>query len=286
MTPDRTSPFGVLGRVLGVGPLGGLKRFLRWFNLTVLHQALWPLMIVVVSAPQSDLAETPSDWLLVRLVGPMLAVAGSLLYLRRAFMINDRAVFQDTLTAQPFISPIQSLDPGNVEGLLIDTNETAGRAGIRRGFESILNSLLTTPTDIAFPAIARQVRYALLAVPLVVAVLRLIGGPTDDAAKIMAFGIVDVAAYHLIHFGVVPLSFANRRQGLLAGALLFGCSWGLYNALMFGLSDGSWLPGLLAGCGLGWMFGFGSLAIRRWPGGALTAAATHYLIVYLIAGFV
>ena len=68
---------------------------------------------------------------------------------------------------------------------------------------------------------------------------------------------------------------------------MFGLSWGLYNALMFGLTDdGNWLLAFAAGCFLGWLTAALSLAIRTWPGGTLTGAATHLLVVYLVAGFV
>ena len=151
---------------------------------------------------------------------------------------------------------------------------------------TVLRLLVSPPAAQRAPAIATQVRYALLALPIVISVLRLVIGPADEAAKIIVFGFVNVVAYHLIHFGVVPQSFDDRRQGLLAGAVLFGLSWGIHNALMFGLSDGAWLPGLAAVLVLGWLFGFGTLALQRWPGGWLTGAAVQFLIVYLIAGFV
>jgi len=271
---DRPSPFGILGRALGTGPLGGLKRYLRWFNLTMLQQALWPLLIAVASAPQVDLERTPTGWFLLRLAGPLLAVVVALLYLRqRSLAYTATSFFQE------------SVIPSEAEGSLVhhpqsDTqdvppekgerdsstplrsgrnDENAGPA--RNDVRALLSALVTPPASFRFPAIATQLRYALFALPVVIMFLRLLAGPVDEVAQIIVFGLVNVAAYHLVHFGVVPRSFEYDRQGLLAGAILFGLSWGFHNALMFGLSDGGWLPGLAAGLVLGWVFGFGALAL-------------------------
>jgi hypothetical protein len=129
-------------------------------------------------------------------------------------------------------------------------------------------------------------RYALLGLPFAVALMRLLVGPADEAFNIIIFGTVNVAAYHLIHFGVVPMIYDDRAHGLHVGAILFGISWALHDTLMVALTDdGSWLLALGAGLFLGWVVAGVSLLIRRWPGGAITAAATHYLVVYLVFGF-
>ncbi|MBX3071666.1 MAG: hypothetical protein KF883_14265 [Thermomicrobiales bacterium] len=298
---DRPSPFGILGRALGTGPLGGLKRYLRWFNLTMLQQALWPLLIAVASAPHVALEHTPTGWFLLRLAGPLLAVVVAFLYLRspkRSTAAVIPSVAEGSLVHDAEFG-LQEVPHGNGERdssapLRSGRNDERdgsgrndGRSGLgRNDARALLLSLITPPANIRFPAVATQFRYALYALPVVVTLLRFLNGPADEAAKVVAFGLVNVAAYHLIHFGVVPLSFEDARPGLLAGAVLFGVSWGLHNALMFGLSDGGWLPGLAAGLVLGWAFGFGALALRQWPGGWLTGAAVHFLVVYLIAGFV
>jgi hypothetical protein len=312
-----TSPFGILGRALGTGPLGGLKRYLRWFNLTMLQQALWPLLIAVASAPHVDLEETPTGWFLLRLAGPLLAVVVAFLYLRQrppSHAPSAPGAFIPRSASSAPVNPSQHAGrwhqrgmkdyrhPERSEGspaaaVSRETTVVAGDDGeilhfvqddwhVSEGSRTDVFHLITPPANIRFPAVATQFRYALYALPVVVTLLRFLNGPADEAAKIVAFGLVNVAAYHLIHFGVVPLSFEDARPGLLAGAVLFGVSWGLHNALMFGLSDGGWLPGLVAGLVLGWVFGFGALALRQWPGGWLTGAAVHFLVVYLIAGFV
>ncbi len=212
----------------------------------------------------------------------------SLLYLR--LFLDRRSVASASTTPRtPTVTPrANSVIPSEVEGegvsQLAAAVEIAPNA--TSPLPALFQTLITPPPNQRFPAAATQLRYALLVLPIVIAILRLVVGPVDEATKIILFGLVNVAAYHLIHFGVVPRSFDYRRQGLLAGALLFGLSWGLNNSLMVGLNDGDWLLGLAAGCVLGWLFGFGSLAIRQWPGGALTAAAAHFLVVYLIAGFI
>jgi len=275
-----TSPYGILGRAFGTGPLGGLKRYLRWFNLTMLQQALWPLLIAVASAPQVDLEDTPADWFLLRLAGPAIAVLVALLYLRTSPSVTSPfTATRGPSVASPFMATVPSTPNGPPDGV-------ASPATTRFRPATMLRMLISPPAAQRAPAAATQVRYALLALPIVISVLRLVIGPADEAAKIIVFGCVNVVAYHLIHFGIVPQSFDDRRQGLLAGAVLFGLSWGIHNALMFGLSDGGWLPGLAAGLVLGWLFGFGSLALQRWPGGWLTGAAVQLLVVYLIAGFV
>jgi hypothetical protein len=233
---------GIFERAVLGGRLALLRRFTRWFNLTVLQQAVWPLMIVLFSAPQVDIEETPFGWWLVRVAGPLIAATLAALYcsryLRRFWRGNPAAYQSD-------IRPVPA-------GML--------------------------PT---------QLRYALLGLPVAVAVMRLLVGSADEALKVIVFGAVNVAAFHLIHFGVVPMFYADRAHGLQVGAVLFGVSWALHDGMLVALSDdGSWLLALGAGLSLGWVVAAVSLAVRRWPGGALTAAAAHYLVVYLVFGFV
>ncbi len=67
--------------------------------------------------------------------------------------------------------------------------------------------------------------FPLLGLPMMVAAVRLIDGPTESAAKLMLFGLADVAAYHLIHFGVVVRSYPHRAHGLWVATFLFALSW-------------------------------------------------------------
>jgi hypothetical protein len=239
--PAPETPPGILDRAIGGGRLAGMKRYSRWFSLTVIQQAIWPLLIAVFGAPQVDLEDTPLDWYLGRIAGPAIAALLAWLYYRSATRDTWRTAVR-TLTAQSRIR--------------------------------------------WFPRLAGQIRYVLLGVPVVLALARIAVGPADEALKIILFGLANVAAFHLIQFAVAPLAFADRREGQQAAVLLFGVSWGLHDALMVGLTeDGSWLLAFGVGLVLGWIVAVSSLALRRWPGGALTAAAAHFLVVYLIFGF-
>ncbi|CAN5835183.1 hypothetical protein BH24CHL4_BH24CHL4_21080 [soil metagenome] len=233
---------GIFDRALLGGRLAWLKRFTRWFNLTVLQQAVWPLMIVLFSAPQVDIEESPFGWYLTRVAGPLIAATLAALYCSRylrRFWRGSPAAYQDD-------------------------------------DRSAHTSMLAT-----------QLRYALLGLPVAVALMRLLVGPADEALKIISFGMINVAAFHLIHFGVVPMFYADRTHGQQVGAVLFGVSWALHDGLLVALSnDGSWLLAMGAGLFLGWVVAAVSLLIRRWPGGSLTAAAAHFLVVYLVFGFV
>ncbi|MEA2528895.1 MAG: hypothetical protein QOG89_539, partial [Thermomicrobiales bacterium] len=136
-------------------------------------------------------------------------------------------------------------------------------------------------------ALAQQARFLLLGLPVMVAVVRLAVGPVEPAAKLMLFGLADVAAYHLIHFGVVARSYPDWAQGMGAATLLFAVSWGMHDALLtaLGPSEASPALALVGGFVIGLAIALLSRAVRRWPGGLLPAAATHWLLIYLIFGF-
>jgi hypothetical protein len=137
-------------------------------------------------------------------------------------------------------------------------------------------------------ALRAQARVALLALPLMLAVGRLVAGPTAPAAKLLGFGLADVAAFHLIHFGVVARSFPSVAEGQGAAVLLFGASWALRGALAAGLDEVSASDVALAAAG-GFALGLAvaglARALRRWPGGFWPAAAAHWLLVYAVFGF-
>ncbi|MER3439394.1 MAG: hypothetical protein C4346_18385 [Chloroflexota bacterium] len=132
-----------------------------------------------------------------------------------------------------------------------------------------------------------QLRLLLIGAPLMVAAARLIEGPAAPVAKLIAFGLADVAAYHLIHFGVVVRSYRDLRQGPNVATALFAVSWGLRDVAMVALGPGeaSLVLAFVSGCALGLLVALLARALRRWPGGALPAAATHWLLVYLIVPF-
>jgi len=75
---------GIFGRALQGGSLGFLRKIYRWFDLTVIQHAVWPVLVALVAAPQVAVADTPWDWYLGRIAGPLLAFVLALGYIRRA----------------------------------------------------------------------------------------------------------------------------------------------------------------------------------------------------------
>lgn len=219
--------------------LATFRRLYRWLNLTLIHQGIWPLLILVFDAPAWSVARTPFPWYLARLGAPLAAALLAWLYLRQ-----------------------RPLEQGDAASPAPPRSEATSR-------------------------LAEQARLFLVGVPLMVAVARLAVGPQEPVAKLIVFGLADVAAYHLIHFGVVVRSYRDPAYGTAVATLLFAVSWGLRDMALAALGpDAASLPLAFAG---GFVAGLGvallARAIRRWPGGALPAAAAHWLIVYLIVGF-
>ena len=61
-----------------------LKKIYRWFNLTIVQHAVWPLLVAVFAAPQVAVENTPWNWYVGRVAGPLLATLLALAYIRRA----------------------------------------------------------------------------------------------------------------------------------------------------------------------------------------------------------
>jgi hypothetical protein len=223
--------------------LATFRRVYRWLNLTLVHQAVWPLLLLLTSAPAVDPGKTPMPWYLARIGAPAAAALLALAYLRQ--MPND----PHPPARGPEDAPLARQEKGS--------------------------------------AYVQQARFVLLGLPLMVAAVRLIEGPVAPAAKLMLFGLADVAAYHLIHFGVVVRSYPDLAHGMWMATFLFGVSWGMHDALLtaLGPSEASPALALLGGFVIGLAVALMSRALRRWPGGALPAAATHWLLIYLIFGF-
>jgi len=81
--PSPNEP-GIFGRALQGGSLLFLKKIYRWFNLSIIQHAVWPVLVALMAAPQVSVADTPWDWYLGRLAGPLLAFVMALGYIRRA----------------------------------------------------------------------------------------------------------------------------------------------------------------------------------------------------------
>jgi hypothetical protein len=226
--------------------LAAFKRLYRWLNLTLIHQAIWPLLLLLTTAPAGEVGQTPIPWYLARISGPAVAALLAALYLW------ERPI-------GPRIGNPKASDRGS-----------SGTGRIAR-----------------WENIAGQARFLLLGLPVMVAVVRLVDGPFDPAGKLILYGLADIAAYHLIHFGVVAKSFPDEAQGIGMATLLFGLSWGIHDALLIALGpdEGSPAVALFSGFLLGLVIACLARAIRRWPGGELTPAAVHLLLIYLIFAF-
>ena len=68
------------------------RRSYRWLNLTLLHQGVWPLALVVAAAPATAIGLTPFPWYWLRLAAPLLAGLFAAVYLsqQREAHANDR----------------------------------------------------------------------------------------------------------------------------------------------------------------------------------------------------
>lgn len=88
---------GIFGRALQGGSLQFLRKIYRWFNLTVIQHAVWPVLVALFAAPHVSVADTPWDWYVGRIAGPALAFVLALGYIRRAV---ERGIGP---TALPFV---------------------------------------------------------------------------------------------------------------------------------------------------------------------------------------
>ena len=225
--------------------LTGFRRFYRWLNLTLVHQGLWPLLVLVAEAPAVAPESTPWRWYAVHLAGPVLAAILALLYLaQRPAALSPEAA-------------------GGVDAVAVGAQAT--------------------------DPLREQARLFLLGLPVLVAVVRFVAGPVEPVAKLLLFGLADVAAFQLIHFGVVARAAGatDRAQAQTAAVLLFGASWALRDGLLAGVESGDASVALAATGGLviGLAVGAMSRLLRRWPGAWWAAAGAHWLVIYLVFGF-
>lgn len=133
-----------------------------------------------------------------------------------------------------------------------------------------------------------QARLLLFGVAAALAVARLVIGPPGPTAAYLLFGLADVFAFQVIHFGVVAGSFAEEDVGQAAAILLFSLSWGLRELFLAGVGVGGAElgPAFAGGLAVGLIVALLSRLLRRWPGGFWAAAAGHWLLIYLFFGFI
>jgi hypothetical protein len=131
-----------------------------------------------------------------------------------------------------------------------------------------------------------QATILIVGVTAAIGLLRLMQGPFMPVLKLEAFGLADVAAYQAINFGVVGRA-TSAGPGQLLPVALFGLSWGMRDLFLAAASPlaESLVVSFAGGGALGLVVGVISFGLRRWPGGYLTATALHFLLVYLVLGF-
>lgn len=228
---------------------GYLRRVSRWFTLTLVQQGFWALFVLLGDGPRvTEPAALPWDWWAFRVAGPVLATMMAAAYLWLR-PIDDRSSFD------------------------------AARGSVR-------SLLRLSPGEETHP-LKTQAIFALLVLPILLAVARLIQGPLDSAVKIIIFGAVEALAFQVINFGVASRSFGGGRQGEQIAVLFFAASWAIRDLILAIVSDN--LPSLpltlIGGCVTGGLIGLMSLGARRWTGLAWPAWSLQFLIVTLIIGF-
>jgi len=77
----QTRPRAVVDSSLANEGLSAFRHAYRWLNLTLIQHGVWPLLVVVFSAPAVPIAVTPLPWYWARLAAPVLATLLSLAYL-------------------------------------------------------------------------------------------------------------------------------------------------------------------------------------------------------------
>lgn len=220
--------------------LSAFRRAYRWLNLTLVQQAIWPLLVIVMGAPAAPIGLTPLPWYWARLAAPLLAALLALAYLAQ-----------------------------RPEGLPSDMALRQAEAHGERDHR-----------------LREQATILVIGVTVAVALLRLVQGPLEPVLKLLTFGVADVAAFQAINFGVVGRSLA-QGSGQWWPIALFGLSWGMRDLFLAAATPSAADLVLIfaGGLAVGLLFGAISWALRRWPGGYLTASALQFLAVYLALGF-
>lgn len=225
--------------------LVSFKRFYRWLNLTLVQQALWPLLVLLSSARGDSPEGTPMPWYLARLGAPALAAVLAVVYLRQAPPDQARDVELGQMLAPE------------------------GRAGVAGGMVGAQLRLLA----LGLPAMLAVAR--LVATPSDATVKLLLFG----AAQVIAFHVIHFGVVARSY----PAPDQGRAAGVVLFGFSWAISTALLTGV--GPGDGSMALAFAGGLLVGWLVGAVCLAIREGLGGFWPAAAVHWLIVYLIFGF-
>jgi hypothetical protein len=233
--------------------LGAMRTWLRPLNLIVIQQGLWPLLVLLGDGPRvTEPAGLPWDWWGVRIAAPAIAAVLAWVYIHR----NSRGVHGTNTQRVPAV--LTGRSPSGTEHELPRT-----------------------------PSMRMQAQFALIGLPIMVAVVRLIDGPVGYATKIAAFGAVDALAFQLISFGVAFHLFPDARRGTLAAVGFFALAWAMRDLILAIVGDslGSIFFTIVGGLLAGALVALASLAIRRWPGGFWPVWGAQWLVISLIIGF-
>ena len=225
--------------------LVAFKRFYRWLNLTLVQQALWPLLVLITAAQGDSPEGTPMPWYLARLGAPALAAALALVYLRQAPPGQDQ-----------FTTFTQVLAP-------------EGRATAAGGMVGSQLRLLALGLPVML-AVAR-----LIATPSDATVKLLVFG----AAQVIAFHLIHFGVVARSY----PEPDQGRAAGIVLFGCSWAISTALLTGV--GTGEGSMALAFAGGLLIGWVVGAACLAIREGLGGFWPAAALHWFVVYLIFGF-
>src|SRR3954453_11040398 len=93
MGDDQTAKTGMTtvgGQLVLSDKLAQFRRLYRWLNLTLIHQAIWPLLLLLTAAPDREPGTIPTPWFWARLAAPAAAAAMALLYLRHQSNVDER----------------------------------------------------------------------------------------------------------------------------------------------------------------------------------------------------
>jgi len=97
-TTTKTGTTTVGGQLVVSDRRAQARRIYRWFNLTLIHQGIWPLLLLLASAPDGKPQEIPMPWYLARVGAPAAAALMAFLYLRHQPAVDEDAFRQPVMT--------------------------------------------------------------------------------------------------------------------------------------------------------------------------------------------
>ena len=89
----KTAMTTIGGQMVLSDRLSQFRKIYRWFNLTLIHQGTWPLLLVLTAAPLGKPGNIAMPWFLARITGPALAALFALLYVRNQQQVEENASF-------------------------------------------------------------------------------------------------------------------------------------------------------------------------------------------------